>query len=201
MNETPVTVVGNVASEMRVRRFGPDEERVVGFRVASSERRWDRETQSWIDGDRFSAWVTCWRRLGDGVVRSLAKGDPVVVSGRLSVREYEADGQRRFSTEIVASAVGPDLSRSTATVARRRLTAVPDTGSDDAGATTSSDDDEDRAPSTGVAATSDAGTASPATALGGRTAEDPHDGDGDGDERDGEDVAHGLRADPVPSAG
>ena len=125
MNETIVTVVGNVASELRVRRFGPDDDRVVGFRIASSERRWDRENQSWTDGDRFSAWVSCWRRLAEGVVGSLVKGDPVVLTGRLSVREYESGGERRYSTEIVATAVGPDLARSTATVSRRRLTPVP----------------------------------------------------------------------------
>lgn len=119
MNETTVTVVGNVASDPKARRVGEDA-RVVGFRVASSERRWDRAQEAWVDGDRFSAWVTCWRRLGDGVSVALVKGDPVVVHGRLSVREYEVGGERRYSTEIVASAVGPDLARSTATVSRRR---------------------------------------------------------------------------------
>lgn len=129
MNETVVTVVGNVASDLRTRRVAQTEERVVGFRVAASERRWDRASESWVDGDRFSAWVSCWRRLGDGVLASLAKGDPVVVSGRLSVREYEGpQGERRFSTEIAASAVGPDLSRSTAAIARRRLSVVAGTG-------------------------------------------------------------------------
>ena len=119
MNETTVTVVGNVASDPKARRVG-DDARVVGFRIASSERRWDRAQEAWVDGDRFSAWVTCWRRLGDGVSVALVKGDPVIVHGRLSVREYEVGGERRYSTEIVASAVGPDLARSTATVSRRR---------------------------------------------------------------------------------
>ena len=119
MNETTVTVVGNVATDPKARRVG-DDARVVGFRVASSERRWDRAQEAWVDGDRFTAWVTCWRRLGDGVSVALVKGDPVIVHGRLSVREYEAGGERRSSTEIVASAVGPDLARSTATVSRRR---------------------------------------------------------------------------------
>jgi len=125
MNETTVTVVGNVASDLKARRVGADDARVVGFRVASSERRWDRVNESWTDGDRFSAWVTCWRRLGDGVLVTLVKGDPVVVTGRLSVREYEVGNERRYSTEIMALAVGPDLARSTATVSRRRPPEAP----------------------------------------------------------------------------
>ena len=132
MNETIVTVVGNVASDLRTRRVGEDDGRVVNFRVASSERRFDRARNEWVDGDRFSAWVSCWRHLGDGVLKSLAKGDPVVVTGRLSVREYEADGVKRYSTEITAWAVGPDLARSSAEVQRRRLAAVPDVSGDGA---------------------------------------------------------------------
>jgi len=134
MNETTVTVVGNVASDLKARRVGADDARVVGFRVASSERRWDRVNESWTDGDRFSAWVTCWRRLGDGVLVTLVKGDPVVVTGRLSVREYEVGNERRYSTEIMALAVGPDLARSTATVSRRRPPEAPGSEHADGGA-------------------------------------------------------------------
>ena len=141
MNETIVTVVGNVASDLKARRVGEDGARVVGFRVASSERRWDRTSEAWTDGDRFSAWVTCWRRLGDGVLVSLVKGDPVVVSGRLSVREYEVGTERRYSTEIVALAVGPDLARSTAAVSRRRPAEATGTPEPDAGPGTSTEED------------------------------------------------------------
>ncbi|WP_285654353.1 single-stranded DNA-binding protein [Actinomycetospora sp. NBRC 106375] len=121
MNETMVTVTGNVAGDVVGRRVGPNAEHLlVTFRVASSERRWDKSTESWIDGDRFTASVNCWRRVAEGVGGTLVKGDPVVVVGRLSVREYEADGVRRYMTEIAATAVGPDLSRCSAEVRRRR---------------------------------------------------------------------------------
>jgi single-strand DNA-binding protein len=55
--------------------------------------------------------VNCWRRLGENVRACVAKGDPVVVRGKLSVREYEAEGVRRTSTEIEARSVGLDLAR------------------------------------------------------------------------------------------
>jgi single-strand DNA-binding protein len=125
VNETMVTVTGNVAGDVISRRVGTNEEHLlVTFRVASSERRFDKVSESWIDGDRFTASVNCWRRLAEGARASLVKGDPVVVTGRLSVREYEAEGGRRYMTEIAATAVGPDLSRCTAEVRRRRPSAV-----------------------------------------------------------------------------
>jgi single-strand DNA-binding protein len=120
MNETSVTVVGNVASDVTAKQVGTEGHVVVSFRVASSERRWDRTSGSWVDGDRFSARVSCWRRLGDHVLVSLRKGDPVVVRGRVSVREYEVNGERRYSTELTASAVGPDLGRCAALLTRTR---------------------------------------------------------------------------------
>jgi single-strand DNA-binding protein len=120
VNETTVTVTGNVAGDVISRRVGGNGEHLLStFRVASSERRWDKASESWIDGDRFTASVNCWRRLAEGA-RCLVKGDPVVVTGRLSVREYEVEGVRRYMTEIAATAIGPDLARCTAEVRRRR---------------------------------------------------------------------------------
>ncbi len=118
MNETWVTVVGNVANEVVLRRV--NDASVVSFRIISSERRFDTATGGWQDGERFSARVSCWRRLGENVQVSLVKGDPVIVWGRLTVREYEVDGVRRYQTEIRASSVGPDLARSKAQVSRNR---------------------------------------------------------------------------------
>jgi single-stranded DNA-binding protein len=123
VNETTVTVTGNVAGDVISRRVGGNGEHLLStFRVASSERRWDKASESWVDGDRFTASVNCWRRLAEGA-RCLVKGDPVVVTGRLSVREYEVEGVRRYMTEIAATAVGPDLARCTAEVRRRRASA------------------------------------------------------------------------------
>jgi single-strand DNA-binding protein len=124
VNETTVTVTGNVAGDVISRRVGSNGEHLLStFRVASSERRWDKASESWIDGDRFTASVNCWRRLAEGA-RCLVKGDPVVVTGRLSVREYEVEGVRRYMTEIAATAIGPDLARCTAEVRRRRASEV-----------------------------------------------------------------------------
>jgi single-strand DNA-binding protein len=88
--------------------------------MASHERRYDKAADQWADGDHLYVNVTCWRRLAVGVAASLVKGDPVLVRGRLYTRDYEVEGQRRYSIEVEAASVGPDLARCTADVQRPR---------------------------------------------------------------------------------
>ncbi|MEU5851779.1 single-stranded DNA-binding protein [Saccharopolyspora shandongensis] len=110
MFETQVTVVGYLITEPVVRET-PNGNRVVSCRVAATSRRFDRDTGEWVDGDRFLATVSCWKRLADGVAAALGKGDPVVATGRLRTREYEAGGQWRTVVELEATAIGLDLAR------------------------------------------------------------------------------------------
>jgi single-strand DNA-binding protein len=93
---------------------------VTSFRVASTARRYDRHDGQWIDGDSLYLKVTCWRQLADNVDRSVVKGDPIVVTGRLFTRTYEAEGQRRSSYELEALALGLDLTRGVAAFSRVR---------------------------------------------------------------------------------
>jgi len=130
MNETPVTIVGTVVRDLRGRRVGDDGATVVNFRIAANERRFDKETGQWGDGDSLYITVTCWRRLAENVLASLVKGDPVVVTGKLRTRDFEGkDGESRSVTEMEASAVGADLARCTTTVRRNRRTEAPADGS------------------------------------------------------------------------
>lgn len=110
MFETTVTVVGNVIAAP-VRRVINDDTSVTSFRIASTARRFDKQSEQWQDGDVLYLKVTCWRALGDNVTRSLVQGDPVIVVGRLATREYEVDGQRRSAYELTAQSVGHDLSK------------------------------------------------------------------------------------------
>jgi single-strand DNA-binding protein len=127
MNETMVTVVGNVVSDptLRVTSGGA---KVSSFRLASTERRYDKVAGGWRDGDTTYWQVSCWRRAAENVADSLAKGQPVIVCGRLRERRYEVEGERRTSLEIDASAVGHDLSRG---VARFRKAVPSGAGSGD----------------------------------------------------------------------
>lgn len=115
MFETPFTIVGNIVTDPVHRRVG--EHAVVKFRVASNSRR--RTTEgAWEQGDSLFVSVSCWNRLVSGVA-GLVKGDPVVVVGQLYTSEYDdREGVRRTSVEVRATAVGPDLGRSTVRLER-----------------------------------------------------------------------------------
>jgi single-strand DNA-binding protein len=127
MNETYVTLVGNVASDVK-HRTSERGIHIASFRLASSARRFDRGQQCWVDGDTMFMTVTCWRQLAENVASSVAKGHPVVVSGRLQTNIWEAETGKRVSVEVTAHAVGHDLSRGTAAF-RRSSTAEESGGS------------------------------------------------------------------------
>lgn len=117
MNDITFTVIGNLVTDVAL-RFTHSGEPVASFRLASTARRFDRSSNRWIDGDTHYFTVSCWRSLASNVVQSLAKGMPVIVTGRLRSREVTrpcgdiSHTVRYFDLEAVS--VGPDLARGTA---------------------------------------------------------------------------------------
>ena len=109
MFETPITIVGTIATKPDRRWVGDQE--LIKFRVASKSRRRTADG-TWEPGNSLYATVNCWGRLITGVGAGLGKGDPVIVVGNVYTSEYEdRDGNRRSSLEIRATSVGPDLAR------------------------------------------------------------------------------------------
>ena len=110
--DTYLPMRGNLVSDPK-QMVTASGSKVTKFRIAANGRRYDQTLREYIDTDTVYMSVTCWRQLGDNVMKSLRKGDTVLVYGRLRFSEY-ADangGARRSSYEIDAIAVGPDLSR------------------------------------------------------------------------------------------
>jgi single-strand DNA-binding protein len=128
--DTDITVVGRVASPPRRARLD-NGGTVTNFRIASTARRFDRSTQEWVDGETFWSDVECWDDLGGNVARSLSKGDPVVVVGRLWTRDYESQNGRGSTSQIRADAVGPDLRHGWAEFQRAPRAARPDAAAED----------------------------------------------------------------------
>jgi single-strand DNA-binding protein len=124
MYETLMTIVGNVVTPIDSHRL-PDGTAVANFRVVSTQRRQDRATGDWVDGDKLYLDVKCWRDLADNTAMSLGKGDPVVVTGRLYTRNYEHEGQRRATVVLEAHSVAADLTWCTAVLTRTRRRASP----------------------------------------------------------------------------
>ncbi|WKX70365.1 single-stranded DNA-binding protein [Streptomyces sp. XD-27] len=86
MNETLVTLVGNVATRPEFRETASGVP-VTRFRLAVTARRWDRAREVWQDAYTSFYTVWAWRSLAVNVAASVTIGEPVVVQGRLRVRE------------------------------------------------------------------------------------------------------------------
>jgi single-strand DNA-binding protein len=109
MFETWMTIVGHIVTDPQRRRVGNEE--LIKFRVASNSRRRTGDGD-WEPGNSLFITVNCWGRLVTGVGAALSKGAPVIAVGHVYTSEYEdRDGNRRSSTEMRATAVGPDLAR------------------------------------------------------------------------------------------
>ena len=119
MNEIEITVVGNVVSDVR-HVLTADGTPVASFRVASTSRKFNKDISAFVDGDVTYLTVTAWRRLADHCAKSLVKGDPIIVFGRLRLRAWEKDEKRGTSVEVDAVAVGPNLALGTSAFTRMR---------------------------------------------------------------------------------
>jgi single-strand DNA-binding protein len=120
INDANVDLAGFVASEPSFKLLDSGTS-TAKLRVAYTERRLNRETGEWGDGPTSFVTVLCWRTLADNVAMCLRKGEPVLVRGRLRVREYQdKEGSPRSVTEVEASSIGHDLSRGVAHFSRTR---------------------------------------------------------------------------------
>ncbi|MGC4174231.1 single-stranded DNA-binding protein [Demequina sp.] len=117
MNELTVTVTGWVATDPKL-HVVPGGTDLVSFRLASTSRYYDRTSNSWVDRETQWFTVRVFRAAALLVARSVKKGQPVVVAGRLQCHEWEGQGGPRIDLQIDAQAVGHDLTRGVADFTR-----------------------------------------------------------------------------------
>jgi len=116
--ETVITVIGNLVDDPEL-RFTPSGAAVANFRIASTPRTFDRQTNEWKDGEALFLSCAVWRQYAENVAESLTKGMRVIVQGRLKSRQYETrEGEKRTAFEIDVEEVGPALRYATAKVTR-----------------------------------------------------------------------------------
>ncbi|AGG67924.1 single-stranded DNA-binding protein [Corynebacterium callunae] len=118
IGDTNITVVGNIVADPEL-RFTPSGAAVANFRIASTPRTFNRQTNQWEDGEALFLTVNVWRQAAENVAESLSKGMRVIVTGRLKQRSYETrEGEKRSVFEVEADEVGPSLSFAKAEVTR-----------------------------------------------------------------------------------
>lgn len=91
---------------------------ITSFRLASSQRRFDKATLKWVDSSTNWYTVSAYKQLAINCVPSLKKGDRIVVSGRLRVRDWTTDDRTGTNVEIEAEVIGHDLFWATAVATR-----------------------------------------------------------------------------------
>jgi single-strand DNA-binding protein len=116
--ETNITVIGNLTDDPEL-KFTPSGAAVANFTVASTPRTFDRQTNEWKDGDALFLRCAAWRQMAENVAESLQKGQRVIVTGSLKIRNFERqDGSKGTSVEINVDEVGPSLKWATAKVTK-----------------------------------------------------------------------------------
>lgn len=103
-----ITVRGFVATEPKSSTT-PGGVATANFRLGCTERRYDRATNTWIDGNINWFTVQGYRQLAGNIGCSIKKGQRVIVVGRLKMRSWENDGRIYHVAEIDAESVGHDL--------------------------------------------------------------------------------------------
>jgi single-strand DNA-binding protein len=93
-----VILLGNLGQDPELKYTGSGVA-VCNFSIATSEKVKDKETTEWHR-------VIVWQKSAENCAKYLTKGSSVYVEGRIQTRSWEdGDGNKRYSTEIVAQTV------------------------------------------------------------------------------------------------
>jgi single-strand DNA-binding protein len=119
-----ITVSGLVATTPR-HLVTQDGLPITSFRLASSQRRFDRSQNKWVDGETNWYTITAFRQLAVNASHSVTKGERIVVHGKLRVRDWDNGERAGTSVEVEADVIGHDLSWGTAVFTRTVLVREP----------------------------------------------------------------------------
>jgi single-strand DNA-binding protein len=112
--ETAITIIGNLVDNPEL-RFTKTGDAVARFRVASTPRYFDKNSNDWKDGEALFLSCTAWRQLAENIAESLTKGQRVVVQGNLKQNSYEnREGEKRTVIDMIVEEIGPSLKYATA---------------------------------------------------------------------------------------
>lgn len=115
--ETQITVIGRLTKDPELRTTG-NGGRVVNLTIASTTRTFNKQSNSWEDGDSLFLRCSCWdsqhNALASNIAESLTKGMKVIAQGTLISRKWtDKQGTSRESVELKLTDIGPCLSDNT----------------------------------------------------------------------------------------
>ena len=95
-----VLLLGNLGADPELKALQGGQA-VLKLRLATTETYLDKNQ---VRQER-TEWhrVTVWGRRGEALGKILTKGDSIFVEGRLQTSSYEKNGEKRYSTEVIAT--------------------------------------------------------------------------------------------------
>jgi single-strand DNA-binding protein len=117
MKEQQIVVTGLVATTPR-HLVTADGLPITSFRLASAVSKFDRTLAKYVESETNWFTITSYRGLAVNAAGSVGKGDRVIVSGVLRVRDWDNGERAGTSVEIDASSIGHDLTWGTSTFTR-----------------------------------------------------------------------------------
>jgi single-strand DNA-binding protein len=113
-----IHIVGNLTADPEL-RYTQSGLPVAGFSVAVNERKFNRDTNQWEDGETTFVRCSAWREMAEQVAASLVKGNRVMLSGKVDLKEYETrDGAKGAALEMNVDEIGASLRYATAIVTK-----------------------------------------------------------------------------------
>lgn len=111
------TVIGTLTGDPEIKALA-NGAMVATVNIACNDRKYNKDTNSYEDGDTTFIRGSLWRTYAENVANSLRKGDKVIATGRLKMRSWEQDGKKRSTFELEIEEIGPTLRFVTTTSSR-----------------------------------------------------------------------------------
>lgn len=109
-----VSMVARLVADPELKML-PSGVAVCNIRLAANERKLNRETNTWEDGESMYMTAVLWREYAENAAESLSRGDQVIVMGKLREKSYTTrEGAERKSVELSVEHIGPTLARAVA---------------------------------------------------------------------------------------
>jgi single-strand DNA-binding protein len=95
-NFSKVTIIGHLGQNPELRTLD-NQQQVANFSVAVTHKVKDNQQTVWYK-------ISCWGKQAEIAEKYLAKGNAVMIEGRLSIREYTSQsGEKGISVEVSAT--------------------------------------------------------------------------------------------------
>jgi single-strand DNA-binding protein len=120
-----ITIVGNLTADPEL-RFTPGGKPVVNFVVACSDRKFDKDSNTWVDLNTTFITCTAWNKQAENIAESLQKGMAVIAQGVLRQHDYiDKNEAKQRRMELECDVVGAALTNAIAKVERIKRDTPP----------------------------------------------------------------------------